>query len=61
MVRRVSSREHLHKVIEELSEQESVLVLKLFDEQRRHEAPGPALGKALLGMYRARASEAANN
>jgi hypothetical protein len=48
-------------MIEEISEEEAALVLEVFSDRRRHEAPGPALGKALLQMYRTRASEAANN
>ena len=61
MVRRVSSREDLHKMIEEISEEEAALVLEAFNDRRRHEAPGPALGRTLLQMYRARVSPAANN
>lgn len=61
MVGRVSSRERLHEMIEEISEEEAALVLEVFNDRRRHEAPGPALGKAMLEMYRARISPAANN
>ncbi|MGH2834494.1 MAG: hypothetical protein ACRDK2_17120 [Solirubrobacteraceae bacterium] len=57
----MSSREHLHKMIEEISEEEAALVLEVFNDRRRHEAPGAALGRTLLQMCRARVSPAANN
>lgn len=61
MVWHMSSREHLHKMIEEISEEEAALVLEVFDDRRLYEAPGPALGKAMLEMYSARIPPAADN
>ena len=49
-----SSREVVHRAIDELSDDEVEVFYKVFTERREHEEPGLALRAAFIEVYRAR-------
>jgi hypothetical protein len=49
-----TSREIVHRAIDDLSDDEVEVFYKIFTERRKHEEPGLALRAAFVEVYRAR-------